>query len=267
MVVQEVSRRPAPGHGEQGSTDHLACAGFCRDCGREHRLLPGEAVGYCLRLMARLEQEGRIDFARPRSEAEPRFSTAPLFGPERGKMFGVLVCRRPDGSRVVLRAFSGQYGGAWEVEGWVGPLFPVSRFEEASRATGRRIKALGRRIDALPAGSAASRLLKRRRRRLSRVLMRELHGLYCLVNFRGHCHGLDRVFLEPGIPTGAGDCCAPKLLNHAARHNLVPLGLAEFFWGRENRSATRQHGRFYPPCASKCRPLLGFLLCGLEETP
>ncbi len=215
--------------------------------------------------MARLEQEGRIDLARSRQEAEPRFSTAPLFGSERGKMFGVLVCRRADGSRIILRAFSGQYGGSWEVDGWVGPLFSVDRFEAATRRMESRIKALGRRIAALDVGSAARRELVHRRRQLSRTLMRELHGLYCLTNFRGHRRPLAHAFLAPGIPTGAGDCCAPKLLNHAALHNLVPLGLAEFYWGRENRSASRRHGRFYPPCASKCRPLLGFLLCGLEE--
>lgn len=215
--------------------------------------------------MARLDREGRIDFTRSRTGAEPRFSTAPLFGPERGKMFGVLVCRRPDGSRTVLRAFSGQYGGTWEVEGWVGPLFSARRFAAVSRATEERIKALGRRIDTLAAGSGARRDLVRRRRALSRALMRELHRLYCPVNFRGEQRTLARAFLAPGIPTGAGDCCAPKLLNHAARHNLLPLGLAEFYWGRENRSRSRQHGHFYPPCSGKCRPLLGFLLCGLEE--
>ncbi len=241
----------------------LACAGFCRDCGREHRLPADEARQHCLELMALLARHGRIDFTRP-GVAEPRFSTAPLFGPDRGKMFGVLVCRRPDGSRTLLRAFSGQYGGAWEVAGWVGPLFSVPAFNAVSRDTEQRIKALGRQMEGLAKGSPRRRELAARRRALSRRLMRELHGLYTLVNFRGRSRNLARAFLAPGIPTGAGDCCAPKLLNHAARHQLVPLSLAEFYWGRENRSRTRSHGCFYPPCSSKCRPLLGFLLCGLE---
>ncbi len=257
--------RPAVAAGSVSAGDGLSCRGFCRDCGREHRLATGEATAHCLELMDRLERQRRIDFSRPRQAAEPRFSTAPLFGEARGKMFGVLVCRRPDGSRTVLRAFSGQYGGAWEVDGWVGPLFSVASFEAAGRRTERRIKALGRAIDALGRDTAARRELVHLRRTMSRELMRELHRLYTLVNFRGRQRTLAGAFLEPGIPTGAGDCCAPKLLNHAARHNLLPLGLAEFYWGRENRSATRFHGRFYPPCTAKCRPLLGFLLCGLEE--
>jgi tRNA pseudouridine32 synthase/23S rRNA pseudouridine746 synthase len=40
-----------------------------------------------------------------------------------GKMFGVLVCRRPDGSVGFLRAFSGMIRGEWTLPGFVGPLF------------------------------------------------------------------------------------------------------------------------------------------------
>ena len=72
------------------------------------------------------------------------------------------------------------------------------------------------------------------------------------------------VFLGPAMPTGTGECCAPKLLHHAATHGLTPLGLAEFYVGRTNRSGTRRHGEFYAPCAEKCAPILGFLLCGVE---
>ena len=60
-------------------------------------------------------------------------------------------------------------------------------------------------------------------------------------------------------------CCAPKLLNQAALAGLAPLSLAEFYFGRENRSQTRQHGRFYAPCTDKCSALLGFMLCGAGE--
>jgi len=82
-------------------------------------------------------------------------------------------------------------------------------------------------------------------------------------NFRGQSAILDEVIGSTrNKPTGIGDCCAPKLLNHAALSNLTPVSLAEFYFGRENRSDTRQHGRFYPPCEDKCQPLLGYLLCG-----
>jgi hypothetical protein len=75
--------------------------------------------------------------------------------------------------------------------------------------------------------------------------MTRIQGLYRLSNFRGESRPMTEVF-QGGIPTGAGDCCAPKLLNHAALHGLTPLGISEFYWGRENRSGRRKHGEFHP---------------------
>ena len=95
--------------------------------------------------------------------------------------------------------------------------------------------------------------------------MRDIHALYRLRNFRGQVAGLEEIFPPGmGIPTGTGDCCAPKLLQYAAEHELLPLGLAEFYWGRKNASKTRRQGYFYPSCQIKCQPILGFMLCGLE---
>jgi len=71
--------------------------------------------------------------------------------------------------------------------------------------------------------------------------------------------------LSGNIPTGAGECCAPKLLNYAALNGLKPVGLSEFYWGKENKSGTRQHKQFYPACVEKCQPILGFMLCGAEK--
>jgi hypothetical protein len=67
------------------------------------------------------------------------------------------------------------------------------------------------------------------------------------------------------MPTGTGDCCGPKLLAQAAIEGLRPLGLAEFYWGRENRSGSRRHTTFSASCPEKCGPILGFMLCGLDE--
>jgi len=243
-----------------------SCSGYCAACGRVHSLPAGQAPRHCLELMQLLETHKRIDLHVSAAEAEPRFSTDYLFGAARGQMFGCLVCRGPNGAEVVLRAFSGQYDGIWEVPGWVGPLCAVDEFATLNNQPEREIKELGRRIATLPKHTRERQELVRVRRELSRALMREIHGLYTLPNFRGARRPLAEVFLgKGGMPTGTGDCCAPKLLNHAARHGLVPLGLAEFYWGRENRSGRRQHGRFYPSCPDKCAPILGFMLCGLEE--
>jgi hypothetical protein len=96
--------------------------------------------------------------------------------------------------------------------------------------------------------------------------MLDIHGLYRLTNFRGETASLEEAFIgSNGIPTGTGDCCAPKLLNYAAKNNLRPLGISEFFWGKENRSGGHRHGAFAASCAEKCQPILGFMLCGLND--
>ncbi len=237
------------------------CAGFCRDCGREHVLPAGPAEPHARELMAELERCGSIGLGR---DGDPRLGLEYLHGPARGQMFGVLACRDRAGREHVLKAFSGQYNGIWLVPGWVPPILDPQEF---MRVTGRdepRIKELTRRIAALPADAPLRRTLLAGRRELSRDLMARIFDLYRLTNFRGLSRSLAEVF--PGrMPTGTGECCAPKLLHHAARLGLAPLGLAEFYLGRENKAATRAHGHFYAPCEEKCRPILGFLLCGARE--
>ena len=66
----------------------------------------------------------------------------------------------------------------------------------------------------------------------------------------------------PQIPTGTGDCCAPKLLHYAASHGLKPLALAEFWWGESSQDKVQ--GEFYGACVERCQPLMGFLLSGLK---
>jgi len=238
-----------------------SCGGWCRRCRCRHTLPPGAALGKAMELMRSLEKTGEI-FA----DGEPPISTDPLFGEARGKMFGVLECLAADGSRVWFKAFSGQLDSRWLIPGWAPPLFDVSAFNELNTPIERQIKALGREIAQLPAGSPFTTELNSRRRVLSRKLMADIHRLYRISNFRGESATLDEAFATPGSkPTGTGDCCAPKLLNQAALAGLAPLSLAEFFFGRQNRSRSRVHGSFCPPCPDKCEPLLGFMLCGAEQ--
>ncbi len=242
------------------------CLGFCRQCGREHQLPAGAAYQASHVLMAELQAEGRIDLHLPAEEADARFSTDYLFGPARGKMFGVMVAATQAGKIVTLRAFSGQYNGFWEIPGWVGPMFDPDGFRMVHDDEERKIKALGRQIDAWEPGSRQREELTVLRRNMSRRLMVDIHALYRLKNFCGQVAGLEEIFPpDMGIPTGTGDCCGPKLLQYAARHGLTPHGIAEFYWGRATASGSRQHGGFYSSCRGKCYPILGFMLCGLKE--
>ncbi len=224
---------------------------FCRHCDREHTLDRESATGAAKKLMASLDKE---------------LSTEYLYGKARGKMFGVLLCQTPAGDTITLKAFSGQFRGRWKVKGWVPPLFSVEDFDSLNTPVEQKIKALGREAERIPSDTPAKRALLLQRKQLSRQLMRNIHALYRLHNFKGEQCSLFDLFPEKqGIPTGTGDCCAPKLLNYAAIHNLRPLGLVEFYHGRRNKSGSRREGEFYPACENKCAPILGFLLCGLSE--
>ena len=239
-----------------------ACLGYCRYCGKIHYLEQGSAREYCLELMAALEENGRIDFHVPEQEADPRLSLDYIKGAARGQMFGVLECLGQDDRIVILKAFSGQYNGVWTIEGWVPPLLDVEKFHLLVGNADKQIKDLGKKIEEMPGGIKRQELI-RERKDMSQKLMKEIHALYRVHNFRSEVRSLFDLF-ENGIPTGAGDCCAPKLLNEAAKRKLKPRSLAEIFWGREIRSGTRRQGEFYTPCIEKCQPVLGFMLCGIE---
>ncbi len=197
--------------------------------------------------------------------ASQRLRTDFLFGDDRGKMFGVLECLDEQNKPVILKAFSGQYNGLWEVEGWAPPLFSTKAFFEVTREKEQQIMHLTNIIAKLPSSSQQRKDLISKRKRLSQNLMQQIHKLYKVHNFKGMSVSLHQAFNSRGIPTGAGDCCAPKLLNLAAKKGLKPNGMTEFFWGKTNKSQTRVHGQIYPSCHEKCQPLLGYMLCGSEK--
>ena len=241
-------------------------SGFCTRCQTTHTLPMGGAKIAALELIQQLDREKRLDGHLPPEQADPRFSTDYLFGAARGKMFGILECRRADNSVMTVKSFSGQYNGQWEIDGWVPPLFDLRRWHKVNDDTEKEIKRIGAKIHALGQTSSRANELVRQRKQLSRHLMKALHQLYTLHNFRSERRALAQAYTgSNGIPNGTADCCAPKLLNFAARNNLRPLGLAEFYYGRQNKQGNRIHGHFYPSCRNKCAPILGFMLCGLND--
>jgi tRNA pseudouridine32 synthase / 23S rRNA pseudouridine746 synthase len=112
---------------------------------------------------------------------------------------------------------------------------------------------------------AQIRELKQQRKLLSRQLQTQMHAVYCLTNFGGESLPLQQLMPDGMIPTGTGDCCAPKLLHYAATHQLKPIALAEFWWGPPAANGDKVQGKFYGACTERCQPLMGFLLSGLSQ--
>jgi len=111
-----------------------------------------------------------------------------------------------------------------------------------------------------------SRTLKQQRKQRSQQLQAQLHDAYWMTNFLGESRSLQHIVMGGSMPTGTGDCCAPKLLHYAATHHLTPLSMAEFWWGADSVNQAKVQGKFYEACGDRCQPLMGFLLAGLSPS-
>lgn len=173
-----------------------------------------------------------------------------------GKMFGVLLYKGG-----YLAAFSAKLDGLYLHEGFVPPVYAMT--EE-------------------PVGHS-----KEESRRLQRLLFAN----YNFVNGKGESKNLLEIFAnekpivpadewfgkelkservselvnERMPPSGAGECCAPKLLQYALTHGLKPLQLAEFWVGAPSKTEIRQEGTYYAPCSGRCVPILKHMTQGLED--
>ena len=173
-----------------------------------------------------------------------------------GKMFGVLVYTdnlSPLTSHRYLAAFSAKLDGSYFHEGFVPPVYAMPE---------------------PPVGKTKAE---------SQRLQRLLFANYNFTNLRGETKNLLDIFasekpiLTPeeffdksqmsnlksqisNPPSGAGECCAPKLLQYALMHGLEPFALAEFWVGAPSRTEVRQEGNFYAPCSGRCKPILRWIL-------
>ena len=105
---------------------------------------------------------------------------------------------------------------------------------------------------------------------MSNNIQNQLFDQYHFLDANGKTKSVLQLFehVENGKPpSGAGECCAPKLLQYAYQYHLKPIAMAEFWWGASPASEIRKHKLFYPACRGKCEPILGHMLQGLEVDP
>lgn len=235
--------------------------------------LPTEpAATFCKNLMEQLATHKNLYLENKAEDKENYFSTERLFS--QGHMFGILTCIHPETmERIVLKAFSGQYFGSWNCKGWVPSLIDEQKYTSHILASDSKIKKITNEIllceknDSQNTQKIAE--LKQQRKKYSQDSLHEIYKLYSFTNNQQqelHYADIANYFFYDdenfiSIPTGTGDCCAPKLFSYAYKHNLIPESLAEFYYGKE--TATKKHTEFYPPCREKCRFILPLLL-GLD---
>lgn len=199
--------------------------------------------------------------------------------PSEGKMFGVLVVevKQRDGSFVTspgvtkepylcyMAAYSGLLEGRNDWQFFVPPVFDAQQPDGHFKQTEREISLIAHHS---PLTS----------KKMSQDLQLWLFHQYRMLNARGEEKDLVNIWQDyhcsprirrryPLPPGGTGDCCAPKLLQYAYQHNLRPVCMAEFWWGPSPKSEVRHHGQFYPACRGKCKPILTWMLQGLDVDP
>ena len=147
-------------------------------------------------------------------------------------------------------------------------LLDQSRFEKAElkRIRQRQQAEMVKIADEIAFFQQRIDTLKARRKAMSEALQERIFRLFVVSNAMGEKRDLVEVFKPLGTlpPAGAGECCAPRLLNYAFNNGLTPVCMAEFWWGASPVGEVRHHGHFYPACRSKCKPILDFMLQGLD---
>ena len=224
--------------------------------------------------------------------------------PKEGKMFGVLVVAPlqlpPLGGEshadrlCYLAAFSGIYNGSYNHEGFVPTIYDLQNPDGYFYEEEHRIDAITQQIKNT-SDEAEVAQLKVLRREKSNALQMWTFRQFRMHNALGDVKDLTEIFKDfkspfsaeeyndyksgkvqqkpkPKIgipPGGAGECCAPKLLQYAYQHNLKPLCMAEFWIGPPPKDEMRSEGNYYPACQHKCKPILSHMLQGLdvEENP
>lgn len=185
---------------------------------------------------------------------------------DRGKMFGVLVVSLPpsvsgkEGELAFLAAYSGLLAGRNDWSYFVPPVYDAQQPDGHFKTTEREISAKG--------GD----------KEMSQELQLWLFHQYQLLNAHGEKKDLVAIWQSyyireklrrkfPLPPGGTGDCCAPKLLQYAYQKGLHPVCMAEFWWGAPTKEEVRQHLNYYPACRGKCKPILTWMLQGLDVDP
>lgn len=109
--------------------------------------------------------------------------------------------------------------------------------------------------------------MKEERKNRSAALQDKIYQQYEFLNQFKESKSLYDIFnreMGKAPIAGAGECAAPKLFQYAFQHDLQPICMAEFWWGKSPKSEVRKHQQFYPSCRSKCEPILQHMLAGID---
>lgn len=184
------------------------------------------------------------------------------FNVQKGKMFGILVVQLADGTTGFLGTISGKIPGNEICEKFVPSVFDDSIDDFFINRGMTELTQLGNTIKKTN-NQGEAQTLREIRKKKSFALQNRLFENYYFLSCTGEEQNALQIFersTNGKPPSAAGECAAPKLLQYAFKHQLRPLALAEFWWGKQAEKKEKEHKAFYPACKNKCRPILEFML-------
>ena len=218
------------------------------------------------------QEEGEISALNKRikeTECSSEYAAAlAAIGDMRRAMEQELAAMREDMRRSKQRRDELRATGALSA-GEETALVRQSQFQKAElkRATARWQQQIAGCEAVVAPTKASIAAMKEERKRRSAALQRWLFEQFKVRNAGGCEKSLLDIFAaHSGIipPGGAGECAGPKLLQYAYLNSLQPLAIAEFWVGESPTGEVRRDGCFYGACKSKCEPILGYMLQGLD---
>lgn len=109
--------------------------------------------------------------------------------------------------------------------------------------------------------------LKTLRKNKSDALQDKLFRHFEMLDKDGNKKNVCDIFKDLGAgipPAGTGECCAPKMIQYAFANGYRLVAMAEFWYGKTPAAEIRHHLHYYPSCMGKCKPLLTYMLRGIE---
>ncbi|MBK9167884.1 MAG: hypothetical protein IPM24_10510 [Bryobacterales bacterium] len=268
--LQDCAYKRLKTHLEKAETelDQIAHKAPCHKCKKENGVQrTPDAKDLVKKKVARLEELAKLDNDNNLGEPEKADwvlakaldrmrTTKDETGKTAGKMLGALVCKNAKDELVVLWAYSGEIADGWR---------------EANATVSRLQKALQEEKD-LPKRGELEKLLKeaetlRDHAGKEDALKEELVRKYwshaipqtgpdaVLRSAAGGIESIEKLN-HGNKKTPHGVCAAPKMIQQAHQKGLVPIGMAEAWFGGGDNA----HGEFVASCET-CMKNVGFQLC------
>lgn len=221
---------------------------------------PQELARYYCKLLVSHIESNKIELEQVAQESVERSG--------QGVMLGCLVCwDKSAEKRVVLATVSGNAKRLRQISFdnnkpflFVPNLVTNLQIESALKEYDLQIHELTSEINSNILSEKEKQQLIQKRTSFTDVSLRRVFELYEFTCIGNKKKSLTQIIQNRKklVPTGTGDCCAPKLLSYAFEKEYEIISMDEIFYGSNTKN--KENGKSYPPCDERCGIVLPYML-------